>query len=312
MPIPQTPLQKFANKKTNNVSDRIAKTGSGVRSAIRWHKNPRIVQGLLAGNAVLGTVVGLMLFTLYSDGSFDRVSSYRASPGAAAVGEESEAQIVSEKLVYETQTGQRGTVTLPDGSIVTLNTASRLEVDFNANERNVTLVRGQGFFDVAKDKTRKFSVIAGGKRLVAYGTAFDVRVDPDESLQVTMLQGRVSVDEIEDDKWSIAHELRPGERLIARKDAATDIGYTDIDEATSWRNGRLTFRNTSLNDAIAEFNRYRSSKIILSDDPRLSDIFVTGVFSAGDASSFIDNIKENHAVEIRPAQGRNAMIVYNG
>lgn len=77
---------------------------------------------------------------------------------------------------YVTAVGERSTITLGDGSQVSLNTDSRLRVSFTADRRQVTLLAGQALFEVAPDSVRPFEVAAAGHRVVALGTAFDVRV----------------------------------------------------------------------------------------------------------------------------------------
>ena len=95
--------------------------------------------------------------------------------------------------VYATGTGERISATLRDGSQVTLDTQSELEVAFTRTQRTVRLKRGQAFFDVSKDKDRPFVVEANNRRLVAVGTAFDVRLDGSQ-IRVTMVEGVVRVE----------------------------------------------------------------------------------------------------------------------
>jgi transmembrane sensor len=94
---------------------------------------------------------------------------------------------------YVTGTGERLSATLRDGSQVTLDTQSELEVAFTKEERRVRLKRGQAFFEVAKDKAHPFVVEVNNRRLVAVGTAFDVRLDEGQ-IRVTMVEGVVRVE----------------------------------------------------------------------------------------------------------------------
>lgn len=102
---------------------------------------------------------------------------------------EQRAEPVVSAATYETAVGERSTVTLPDGSTVVLNTASRVELDYTPATRGLTLTAGQALFEVAKDPDRPFVVTAGDRRIVAVGTAFDVRVDKDIGVQVTLIEG---------------------------------------------------------------------------------------------------------------------------
>src|SRR5258708_17578049 len=94
---------------------------------------------------------------------------------------------------YATTTGERLNVTLPDGSQLTLNTQTELKVAFTRAERTVHLIRGQALFEVAKDPTRPFVVMAYSRRFIAVGTAFDVRLDGSQ-IHVTMVEGTVRVE----------------------------------------------------------------------------------------------------------------------
>src|SRR5690606_34195438 len=78
---------------------------------------------------------------------------------------------------FRTELGQRSTVTLPDGSVVTLNTDTVVRTRADGERRLVYLDKGQAFFEVAKDPRRPFVVTAAGRTVTALGTAFDVRVD---------------------------------------------------------------------------------------------------------------------------------------
>ncbi|HEU4530186.1 MAG TPA: FecR domain-containing protein, partial [Steroidobacteraceae bacterium] len=99
----------------------------------------------------------------------------------------------SERGDYATRIGERLVVTLADGSRVTLNTNTKLREVFDRTERRVVLDHGQALFEVAHDTVRPFVVEAHDRRLVALGTAFDVRVDGTR-VQVTMLEGIVAVE----------------------------------------------------------------------------------------------------------------------
>lgn len=202
---------------------------------------------------------------------------------------------------YETAIGERSTVSLSDGSIVTLNTNSKIEVDYAGKHRTIRLVRGQGYFEVAKDLDRPFSVTAGGKRVVALGTVFDVRFDKKDIVQVTLVEGRVQVDNaasatgfdgsVEANAVVEKIELKPGERLLSIADAAPEIVVADIDTETSWRKGRLIFHERYLAEVIDEMNRYSTQKLVLDDDPRLYEMKVSGVFNTGRTSSFVNALE---------------------
>lgn len=212
--------------------------------------------------------------------------------------------------VFETSVGERSVITLADGSIVSINTNSLVEVSFSASERLVRLLRGQSYFEVAADVYRPFVVQAGDQRVVALGTAFDVRFDRKDRVEITLVQGRVEVNDVSRARGTFPRKggqtpvdpiaLTPGHRLIARAAAAPEVVVTDTVEETSWRSGQLLFRERPLASAVEEINRYSLQKLVLADDPRVRALAVSGVFnSGGRASSFVNALQELHPLRAR-------------
>jgi transmembrane sensor len=202
--------------------------------------------------------------------------------------------------IYATQVGERSTIPLPDGSTVVLNTASRIHVAFDAQVRRVQLLAGQAWFEVAKNQPRPFLVEAGDRIVTAHGTAFDVRLEGREGVQVTLIEGRVTVD-VSQKAGSgpnvPEHEdLLPGDQLtvIAAKPAV--MRKTDVAKATSWREGQIIFDDDTLESAVAEVNRYSPTKIIL--DPRLKGLRMSGVFIAGHSDSFVQTVTGHFPIRV--------------
>ncbi len=213
--------------------------------------------------------------------------------------------------LYSTATGQRLTVTLPDSSQVTLNTQTRIRTVFTAGERRVLLEQGQALFEVQKDASRPFVVEARGRRFIAVGTAFDVRVDGHQ-VRLTMVEGTVSLAPLspannEDVARSPAILLSAGQQLTidARASVAVEplIRTADAERATSWRRGQVIFENTSLADAVAELNRYSEKKIELSG-PELPELKLSGAFATGRIGVFVEALTTYFPVEVVHADDR--------
>ena len=94
--------------------------------------------------------------------------------------------------VIATQIGERRTFTFNDGSEVTLNTATRINLDYNEKRRYLRLQQGEALFKVAKDPNRPFVVAIGDRTVVALGTSFLARRDTG-TIAVTLIEGKVSV-----------------------------------------------------------------------------------------------------------------------
>jgi len=194
---------------------------------------------------------------------------------------------------YETLVGEQRTVPLADGSIVTLNTASRVHVQLGSKERRVVLLQGQAQFEVAKDAARPFIVSVGRGEVRALGTVFDVYRRADEVL-VTLLEGRVSVaGHVGDQTGAASHEvvLAPGERAAFSSNGSRPVrSQVDVHRALAWRSRKLDFADTPLVTAIEEANRYSALKVELRA-PALASAKISGVFDAGHNDAFADALR---------------------
>lgn len=216
---------------------------------------------------------------------------------------------------HETPVGERTMVTLSDGSAVTLNTNSRIEVDYSEGQRRVVLTRGQAYFDIATEPDRPFVAEAGPYRVVALGTAFDVRLEGPDALEVTLLEGRVGVSPARafDGGTTDAPapvELEPGERFNRQAGGAPEVTRPDLNTARAWQQGMVVFQAASLRDVASEMNRYNAEKLVLDDDARFQDIEVTGVFKARDAETLITVLEAKYPLEARPEETGGWTVVW--
>jgi transmembrane sensor len=188
---------------------------------------------------------------------------------------------------YRTPVGGLASVPIADGSKVTLNTDSEIRVALTAKERRVELEHGEAFFEVAKDPARPFVVQAGNQRVVAVGTKFSVRREQGD-IRIVVTEGKVRVETENGNPSGSAEPLAAG--TIAR---ASDAGVllqtkplAEAEESLSWRRGILVFRQMTLADASAEFNRYNTRKIVI-EDPDVGAMHVAGSFHANNVEAFV-------------------------
>ncbi len=186
---------------------------------------------------------------------------------------------------YVTGKGQRSVVDLPDGTHVTLDADSALDVAFAAGRRDVRLLNGRAFFDVAHDRAHPFAVQAGGRVITALGTQFDVQVTP-EAVQVVLAEGSVSVA-----SGNEAVKLAPGQAFTAKVGTAGKVAPANVDEALAWKHGVVEFRDQPLSEAVALLNRYTRVRIVIRD-PKVAALRITGVFKTGDARRFGRSVSE--------------------
>jgi len=193
---------------------------------------------------------------------------------------------------YATPVGGFASVPMADGSNVTLNTDSQIRIALTDAERRVELRHGEAFFEVSKDPTRPFVVRAGSKRVIAVGTKFSVRREGDD-IEVIVTEGKVRVEDEGVARSSPAGGsadvfLTPGS--IARAGEAGLLvqrkTLPEAEEQLSWRTGMLLFRNQTLADAIAEFNRYNVRKIVIHDSA-VAAMRIEGNFRATNVEAFV-------------------------
>lgn len=202
---------------------------------------------------------------------------------------------------YKTPVGGTASVPVADGSQVILNTDSAIRVSLSNTERRVQLDQGEAYFEVAKDPARAFVVSAGNKRIVAVGTKFSVRRLGDD-VRVSVTEGKVRIEEepfLAGARESMSlvaagnvANTREGSVLVQHESLA------EVEESLSWRNGYLTFREDTLRDAVAEFNRYNSRKIII-EDPAVGDIRLSGKFRTHEYEAFVRLLEGGFPIQAR-------------
>jgi transmembrane sensor len=200
--------------------------------------------------------------------------------------------------LYSTPVGGVSSLPLADGSRIVLNTSSQVRVELSTAVRRVDLEAGEAFFDVARDPRRPFFVTAGDRRIVVLGTKFSVRRDGND-VEVVVTEGAVQVE--------TPHAQRPvqTDRLVAGTVAhASNAGVliqrrspSEVEEALSWRGGLLVFRDQTLADAIAEFNRYTERKIVIVD-PRVAGFRVAGTFQSNNAEDFVRLLEQGYPLRV--------------
>jgi transmembrane sensor len=189
---------------------------------------------------------------------------------------------------FRTGVGEKATITLPDGSVVTLNTGTTLRTRADPGRRLIYLDKGQAYFKVAKDRRHPFIVTAGGRTITAVGTAFDVRVDP-KHFSITLVEGKVRVEtpvpRAPAAKAVETTEMVAGSQLVATDAQKWSVARTDVVKATGWLRDQLVFEAEPLGDVAAEMNRYSVRKIVIAD-PAVAGTLVSGNFRPGDVEAF--------------------------
>jgi transmembrane sensor len=189
------------------------------------------------------------------------------------------------KADYVTGEGQKSMIDLPDGTRVTLASNSAIDVAFADGHRNLRLMRGHGFFDVAHDPAHPFAVEAAGRTVTALGTRFDVSLEPGR-MRVVLAQGRVSV--ASTPVGGVAQPtvvLQPGQAFAAADGKPGAVANTDLNQDLAWRDGLVAFNDRPLSEVIAVINRSVRAQVF-TKEPRVAAMRVTGQFKTGDIERF--------------------------
>jgi transmembrane sensor len=197
---------------------------------------------------------------------------------------------------YSTGIGEQRTIQLADGSAVELNALSSVEFDLTSHRRDVTLLEGQAFFRVAKDKQRPFVVRAGDAQVRAVGTEFDV-YRKQAATVVTVVEGRVETYDESGGASAAAIVLSAGEQVTVAPHIVTKPTRTDTSVATAWVQKHLIFEETPLSEVAEEFNRYSRRPLTISD-PELQKIKISGVYSSTDPASLINFLRSQALIQV--------------
>jgi transmembrane sensor len=201
--------------------------------------------------------------------------------------------------VYSTGVGEQRSLTLEDGSMVTLDTRSRIRVRFSARERDIDLLEGQALFRVAKNDRQPFVVRSDTAAARAVGTEFDMYRQRD-GITVTVLEGRVAVTSSSEQRRADDAVLVPAGQQVAVLGAAqvTPSAVADVAAATAWTQRRLIFESTPLAAVVEEFNRYNARRLVIAA-PRLSSFHVSGVFSSTDPTLLVQFLRMQAEIAVR-------------
>lgn len=221
--------------------------------------------------------------------------------------------------IYATKVGESRTISLDDGSQISMNTNSSLEVDFADTRRKIRLLQGEAIFDVTPDPDRPFTVYARDDVVRAVGTVFSVRLQ-DTTVDVSVSEGAVEVLSLDSDtsgnsahstKTSLVGFVKSGHVAILDNSGTIikPASTTQIEDSWSWRRGVVTFSGMPLEQAIAEMSRYTTLNIII-DDPSIGEIRIGGVYHARNVDNFFEALELGFGLDVVLSDNNTATISY--
>lgn len=222
--------------------------------------------GLLKAAAAVAAVIACVVL----------IRTYNAAPEVAA----------TQLQHYSTERGHIKKLKLADGSILELSGATSVDIALKPEVRTVRLIKGQAFFSVSPDKNRPFEVHAGIGKTRVLGTEFDI-YKTDTRVVVTDLSGSVAV-HVPIEGQPVA-TLTANQRVEYRADRTVGTVETITPErVAAWRGGQLFFSDQSLEEVIAELNRFSQLEVAVA--PEVRGIRFSGVCKLKQVSEFIHSI----------------------
>lgn len=224
---------------------------------------------------------------------------------------------LNEQSLTQTQTftspiGEQHSFTLSDGTHIKLNTNSIVKVAYTASFRRLTLIQGEARFDVAKDRSRPFTVTSGEKSFTALGTIFNVQKRNNNEMELMVTEGRVLITKATEALSVIKQTLLtsndntqaedlPGTLVISGEKAVIanhietpvkKVSLNQVQRDLAWQQGMLIFDGEPLSQALIEVSRYTASHFEILD-AKIANVKVSGYFKANDVDGLLASLSSN-------------------
>ncbi len=170
--------------------------------------------------------------------------------------------IIRMQADFVTPVGSKQVITLADGSTVTLNTDTAIKVAFSENERRVRLIKGEAYFDVRHLGNQPFIVEAHETETRVVGTQFMVCDTQDEE-KITVIKGLVNVSNTPQRQSVLLH---PDQQVSNTASGLSPVRQLDGSQEAFWLNGRLSFQDVPLGQAVKELARYLPGLVVITDN----------------------------------------------
>ena len=228
---------------------------------------------------------------------------------------------------YFTAVGEQKTITLPDNSVVQLNTNSRLKFDYRGAVRAIYLYEGEAHFSVAKNPDRPFEVFVGTGRVRAVGTAFSVMLNKrSDNINVLVNEGVVEVvpevgapgsealpeQPVADDSGGLVPAESPpprSQRVVAGNAVVFDreavqavevVKDEEMQRRLAWQEGLLVFSGEPLEDVVTQISRYTDTRIIIKSDS-IRRLRIGGQFQVADTRALFNALEQGFGLQVEYA-----------
>ncbi len=191
---------------------------------------------------------------------------------------------------YQTAKGQKQTVTLADGSVLSLNTNTRVSVQLRHDGRRITLEQGELALKVVHDDKRPMVLKTGDMVITDIGTEFNVRREAGV-VDVAVREGEVSIN-------SGDIHLRRGDKIVHTEgDTASTLSHVDPDEAFAWQTAHAIYRNAPLSEVVKDLNRYYDKPFVVDDQS--GKLRLTAILTLDSESAVAERLEDFLPVKAR-------------
>ena len=224
---------------------------------------------------------------------------------------ENDQLVIIEKV---TQKGQKSNIILGDGTLIRLNSDSKLVYPerFNSTKREV-LLEGEAFFDVVRDKKRPFIIKSGDLSTTVLGTSFNIRAFPHEISQITVATGKVQVTSGNSQSTLNSQLLVSGEQINYDPSSGQILkNEVDIEQFLAWKDGILNFEEMELHEATKILERWYGVSITFADDAIRHCRIVSGTYRDENLFNVLKSFRYFLEFEFKVVDGKHITIFGDG
>ncbi len=216
-------------------------------------------------------------------------------------------------IIKENSAGRKSTIYLNDGTVVHLNSESRIRYpEVFSDTARVVYLEGEGFFEVAKNAAKPFSVISHDVRTTALGTSFDVKAfDGSNDIEISLLEGKVRVSDESSSERHHHYDLSPGQSIAFNREKTqfTSVDFFDPKATLGWKDGVIYFKKANFATIKKELERWFGCEIV-AEPAQYPPMSYTGEFHDQTLENILQSIGfvQNFNFEI---QDKKVFIQFN-
>ena len=194
-----------------------------------------------------------------------------------------EAQQPGEPLVYSTGIGELRRVVLGQHTVANLNTRTFVSVRLTSHACDIQLKSGEALFEIRRNDAHTVYVTAGSVRMDSNAAAFSVRLHDNEHVDVLVRKGDVTLTSMRKDVTLTANEKA---RIAPHGVALERLDEAEMQRRLQWTTGYLSFSGETLEEVVAEFNRYNEQRLVV-EDRAIRNLRIGGNYQSTDPEGFV-------------------------